>query len=148
MQGCAQPRQGLPFDNPVQAKRSAGYENSKLNRMQYISPTWGFPAKRVFIFPPHGVFLPEEFLRFPHVGFSCQTSFYVSPAWGFPAGRVFTFPPCGVFLPEEFLRFPHVGFSCQTNFYVSPMWGFLAGRVFTFPPHGVFLPKNYFLYYI
>jgi hypothetical protein len=36
MQGCAQPRQGLPFDNPVQAKRSAGYENSKLNRMQYI----------------------------------------------------------------------------------------------------------------
>jgi hypothetical protein len=35
MQGCAQPRQGLPFDNPVQAKRSAGYENSKLNRMQY-----------------------------------------------------------------------------------------------------------------
>ncbi|MDR1865077.1 MAG: hypothetical protein LBR08_05830, partial [Bacteroidales bacterium] len=36
MQGCAPPRQGLPFDNPVQAKRSAGYENSKLNRMQYI----------------------------------------------------------------------------------------------------------------
>jgi hypothetical protein len=35
MQGYAQPRQGLPFDNPVQAKRSAGYENSKLNRMQY-----------------------------------------------------------------------------------------------------------------
>jgi hypothetical protein len=29
------PDRGLPFDNPVQAKRSAGYENSKLNRMQY-----------------------------------------------------------------------------------------------------------------
>jgi hypothetical protein len=38
--GAAEPRQGLPFDNPVQAKRSAGYENSKLNRMQYTLPLY------------------------------------------------------------------------------------------------------------
>jgi hypothetical protein len=44
MQGCAQPRQGLPFDNPVQAKRSAGYENSKLNRMQYTISILSFAA--------------------------------------------------------------------------------------------------------
>jgi hypothetical protein len=45
MQGCAQPRQGLPFDNPVQAKRSAGYENSKLNRMQYINTVLPNPIR-------------------------------------------------------------------------------------------------------
>jgi hypothetical protein len=47
MQGCAQPRQGLPLDNPVQAKRSAGDENSKLNRMQYIRHNYSF----IFFFP-------------------------------------------------------------------------------------------------
>jgi hypothetical protein len=46
MQGCAQPRQGLPLDNPVQAKRSAGDENSKLNRMQYNLSAPSYHAER------------------------------------------------------------------------------------------------------
>jgi hypothetical protein len=49
MQGCAKPRKGLPFDNPAQAKRSAGATGCSITIFSFVLKS-GDNSRKAFIF--------------------------------------------------------------------------------------------------